>query len=290
MINNATPLRYPGGKQKLTPFVFEIMQENNLIGGDYAEPYAGGAGIAINLLLSGAASKIHLNDSSYAVYSFWHSILNETEKFCRRISRAALTIDEWQKKQYIVSNPKKFNKLDVGFAMFYLNRCNRSGILNAGVIGGLSQDGKWKMDARFPRNSLIHRIELIASHKKNIKIRNWDAEKFIASYISKLPKKTLIYFDPPYFNKAKNLYKNHYKPKDHERIARSIQCITRHPWIVSYDNAKEILSSYKKRETFIYSLQYSAFKAYKGSEVFIFSDKVSIPEESSIPYINEALA
>jgi DNA adenine methylase len=239
MINNATPLRYPGGKQKLAPFIFEIMQENNLVGGDYVEPYAGGAGVAISLLLSGAASKIHLNDSSYPVFSFWHSILNETEKFCRRISRAALTIDEWRKKQYIFLNPIEFDKLDVGFATFYLNRCNRSGILNAGVIGGLNQDGKWKMDARFSRNSLINRIELIATHKKNIKIRNWDAEKFIVNYISKLPKKTLIYFDPPYFKKSKKLYVNHYEPEDHERISCSIQSISRHPWIVSYDNAKK---------------------------------------------------
>ncbi len=290
MVNSSTPLRYPGGKQKLTPFIYEIMEENNLIDGEYVEPYAGGAGVAINLLLSGVASKIHLNDSSFPVYCFWYSILNETEEFCRRIYKAALTIDEWRKKQYIVLNPKEFDKIDIGFAMFYLNRCNRSGILNAGVIGGVDQKGKWKMDARFPRNSLINKIELIATHKKKIKIRNWDAEKFIVSYISKLPKKTLIYFDPPYFNKAKNLYKNHYKPEDHARIARSIQLITHHPWIISYDNAVEILNSYRKRKTFIYSLQYSAFQTYKGSEVFIFSDKVSIPEKSSIPWINEALA
>ena len=290
MLMNSTPLRYPGGKQKLTTFIYEIMERNNLLGGDYVEPYAGGAGVATNLLLSGAASKIHLNDSSYPVYSFWYSILNETDEFCRRVSRASLTIDEWRRKQYIASKPREFDKLEVGFAMFYLNRCNRSGILNAGVIGGLNQDGKWKMDARFPRNSLISKIELIASHKNNIKIRNWDAEKFMTSYISKLPKKTLVYFDPPYFNKASNLYTNHYQPEDHERIALSVQKITKHPWIVSYDNTKEILDNYKKRKKFIYSLQYSAFKAYKGSEVFIFSDKVLIPRESTIPFIDTALA
>jgi len=284
-----TPLRYPGGKQKLTPFIIEILEENNLMGCEYVEPYAGGSGVAINLLLSGAASKIHLNDSDYAVYSFWHSILNDTEKFCRRISRATLTIDEWRKKKYILSNSKKYSKLDVGFAMFYLNRCNRSGIINAGVIGGLDQKGKWKMDARFPRNDLITKIELIASYKKNIRIRNWDAEKFITSYITKLPKKTLVYFDPPYFKKADSLYLNHYKPEDHKRIASLIQKKVKLPWVVSYDCADEILENYVGRSQFIYLLQYSAFKSYKGSEVFIFSDKVSIPESSSVSYINDAL-
>lgn len=285
-----SPLRYPGGKQKLTPFIVEILEENNLIGCEYVEPYAGGAGVAINLLLSGAASKIHLNDSDYAVYSFWYSILNDAEKFCRRISRASLTIDEWRKKKYIISNPGKFSKLDVGFAMFYLNRCNRSGIIKAGVIGGLDQKGKWKMDARFSRNDLITRIELIASHKKKIKIRNWDAEKFITSYIPKLPRKSFIYFDPPYFNKSDSLYVNHYKPSDHERIAKLIQKKVKRPWVVSYDSAEEILDCYIERYQFIYSLQYSAFKSYKGSEVFIFSDKLYIPEKSSVTYINDALA
>jgi len=290
MFKNMTPLRYPGGKQRLSPFVCEIMEENNLVGGDYVEPYAGGAGVAINLLLSNVASRVHLNDACPAVYAFWDSILNDTEKFCQRISSASMTIEEWRRKKYVVANPDQFSKLDLGFAMFYLNRCNRSGILNAGVIGGLKQEGKWKMDARFPANSLIGRVELIAENRKNIKIRNWDAEKYITNYINDLPEKTLIYFDPPYFKKARNLYKNHYQPGDHKRLSDSIQKIKTHPWIVSYDNAPEIFEHYQKRKTFVYNLQYSAFKAYKGSELFIFSDKISVPKCSSIPYVDVALA
>ena len=202
MGHHYTPLRYPGGKQKISPFINEILLENNLIGGQYVEPYAGGAGVGIELLLRGQVSRIHLNDIDPAVYAFWHSILKETEEFCYRISRASLSIEEWRKQREILREKEDVDRFDLGYAMFYLNRCNRSGILSGGVIGGLKQNGEWKMDARFPRNDLIRRIESIARLKRFIKIRNWDAEKFIIEYLPRLPPNTLVYCDPPYYNKS----------------------------------------------------------------------------------------
>lgn len=173
--------------------------------------------------------------------------------------------------------------------MFYLNRCNRSGILNGGVIGGLKQNGEWKMDARFPRNKLISRIEAIAARKGDIKIRNWDAERFISQYVPRLPEATIVYCDPPYFRKAERLYPNHYKPQDHERIAVVIQSTIRQHWIVSYDSCEEIMAFYEGRTSFQYLLQYNAAKAYKGSELFIFSDQTAVPSRSSSPAIDTAL-
>ncbi|MEE7545870.1 DNA adenine methylase [Xanthomonas sp. Kuri4-1] len=284
-----TPLRYPGGKQKLAPFVAEVMIGNNLRGGHYAEPYAGGAGVAIDLLLNGIASHIHLNDSCSAVHSFWKSAINETEELCRRISRASLNVREWRKQQEILRNRDGHSVLDVGFSMFYLNRVNRSGILSGGLIGGLAQEGEWLMDARFPRAELIRRIENIARYKKNIHLRNWDAERFISNYLPRLPSETLVYCDPPYFEKADRLYLNHYHPEDHRRIAKVIQEI-KLPWIVSYDAAPEILKYYARRRAFIYGLQYNALKAYVGTEVFFFSDRLEIGSRSAIKSIDVALS
>ncbi len=289
MTRHNTPLRYPGGKQKLSPFIVEIIQTNDLSGCEYAEPYAGGAGVAIDLLLGGVVSRIHLNDSSRAVYAFWRSILTKTEEFCRRISAASLTIPEWKRQREILSRPKEFDQLDLGFSLFYLNRCNRSGIPTAGVIGGLNQTGKWKIDARFRRNELIRRIELIATKKKLIAVKNLDAEDFIGSYIPTLPEKSLVYCDPPYFHKAERLYANHYNTKDHERLAQVIQNHVKHPWIISYDSTPEIIGFYADRLSFEYELQYSAAKAYKGKEVFIFSDAVQVPKTSAVSYVNKAL-
>jgi len=289
MIRHCTPLRYPGGKQKLSPFLIEILETNSLIGGHYAEPFAGGAGVAIELLLNGIVSHIHLNDVAPEVFSFWHSIINESEEFCRRISRATLTVEEWKKQREVIRKPKDYDRLALGFAMFYMNRCNRSGILTGGVIGGLEQKGKWKIDARFPRVELIRRIEAIAAKKKFIRLRNWDAERFILDYLPKLPRNTLIYCDPPYFHKSDKLYRNHYTPSDHERIARIIQTKIYHPWLVSYDCHPTIFAHYHKRRMFIYSLQYNAASVYKGSEVFVFSDKLNVPTRSSLRFIDNGL-
>lgn len=285
-----TPLRYPGGKQKLSPFIAEIMEVNSLHGGHYVEPYAGGAGVAIELLLSGAASYIHLNDSCLAVYSFWKSALNETDEFCRKISRASMTVKEWRKQKSILDDQANHSELEVGFSLFFLNRVNRSGIVaTGGLIGGLAQDGDWRMDARFPRSELIRRVETIARKRKHIRLRNWDAERFITTYVPRLPKETLVYCDPPYYEKAERLYLNHYKPEDHKRIARTIQKISV-PWIVSYDSAPEILNSYARRRAFLYGLQYNASKAYVGTEVFFFSDKLRVVSRSSVSSIDRVLA
>lgn len=284
-----TPLRYPGGKQKLAPFIVEILRTNDLVGGQYAEPYAGGAGVALELLLDNLVSKIHLNDSSKQIYSFWRSVLSHTEELCRMISRASLTVEEWKLRREIVRNPNGYSQLEVGYSAFYLNRCNRSGVLSGGLIGGLAQTGEWKMDARFSRNELIRRIEVIASRKSAIVLKNWDAEKFMQEHIPTLPQETLVYCDPPYFEKASRLYLNSYGESDHDRIADVIQSQLPRKWVVSYDSAPQILEYYKQRRSFLYDLQYNASRVYKGREVFVFSDDLILPDSSILPSVDNAL-
>jgi DNA adenine methylase len=289
MARYSTPLRYPGGKQKLAPFILELLHANNVIGGEYAEPYAGGAGVALELLLEKHVRKIHLNDSSIQVYSFWRSVLSHTDELCRLIAGASLSVDEWKLRREIVRQPKGNSVLEVGFSTFYLNRCNRSGVLSGGIIGGLEQSGPWKMDARFSRNELIRRIEIVAARASAIVLKNWDAEKFINEHIPTLPVNSLVYCDPPYFEKASRLYLNSYNEADHKRISAVIQKRLKRKWIVSYDNAPEIANYYNDRRSFIYDLQYNAARVYKGKELFVFSDDVVVPNRSSLAFIDHAV-
>jgi DNA adenine methylase len=284
-----TPLRYPGGKQRISPFIVEILQYNDIKDVNYIEPYAGGGGVAINLLLNDNVKKIHLNDKSIPIYSFWKTLIEKPEWLCKKILLSSLTIDEWKKQKDIIKNSNNHSIEEIGFAAFYLNRCNRSGILNGGVIGGLNQKGSWKMDARFSRKNLIERVEAIANKRNSITVTNFDAEILLLRLERSKKGENFIYCDPPYVNKAEKLYLNYYKYEDHKRISELIQSCNKNYWIASYDYNEYIYNLYNKRKNFVYNLQYNASKVYLGQELFIFSDNLKIPKDSIIPRINSVL-
>lgn len=273
----STPLRYPGGKGKLTDFIKLVFIENDLINGHYIEPYAGGSGIALNLLMDGYVSCIHINDLNKAVFAFWHSVLNDPDALCRRIRDTQVCMDEWHQQKSVIKKPNNHSLLDLGFATFFLNRTNRSGIISAGVIGGKHQTGTWKIDARFNKEDLIQRIEKIALRRSYINLYNLDAVDLINSVLPELPKKSLVYLDPPYYVKGKDLYEDHYRHDDHERIAALVKEKISLPWIVSYDHAPEIMSIYEDCQSITYGINYSANNKYKGAEAMFFSKKLSIP-------------
>lgn len=285
-----TPLRYPGGKQRLAKFFEELLEANKLVGGDYVEPYAGGAGIALELLRKDVVGKVHLNDASRAIFAFWDSVLNQTDTLVRLVQDATLSIKEWRSQREILRRESEFDLLSVGFAFFYLNRCNRSGIPNGGVIGGLQQTGKWKIDARFNKAELIRRIEAIASWKNRISLTQFDAEIFIKEHLSKLPATSLVYLDPPYYVQGNRLYLHHYAPEDHTRVATLVQTSIQQPWVVSYDAAPAILRLYAAQPKRItYGLQYSAAQAYRGREVMVFSRDLVVPATSQVTSMNKSL-
>ncbi|MBN3662105.1 MAG: DNA adenine methylase, partial [Ornithobacterium rhinotracheale] len=173
-----SPLRYPGGKNKLSAFIAKICIDNN-INGHYVEPYSGGASVALFLLIEGYVKQVTINDKDRSIYAFWYCVLNKTKQLCEKIENAQLNIDEWRKQKKIQLKKDEANLLDLGFSTFYLNRTNRSGIINAGVIGGVEQKGNYLMDCRFNKLELIKRIKLIAKYKKNIRLYNKDANELI---------------------------------------------------------------------------------------------------------------
>jgi len=273
----SSPLRYPGGKSKLTPFIDNVLYNNQFSNPIYIEPFAGGAGIALNLLLSNKVSEIYLNDKDISIYSFWQTILRNKNKLIDKIFKTPITIDEWLKQRDIQTNKIKHNQFDIAFSTLFLNRTNRSGIIKAGAIGGKSQSSFWKLDARFNKETIVNRIEMIHAKKKQIKVFNEDAIEFINSKIIHLPRKqSLIYFDPPYYNKGNQLYMNFFEHNDHLKIATYIKTL-KHKWIVSYDDTPEIKEMYKyvKNTKNIFT-RYSAGKSSLGKEILFASNKLII--------------
>jgi DNA adenine methylase len=273
-----TPLRYPGGKSALSSYVKNIFIENDLVGGHYVEPYAGGAGLALGLLYNNYASDIHLNDLNTAVHNFWYVALHHNEDLCQLIEGTDVSIDEWHKQNKQYAQPVKDNRLAHAFSTFFLNRTNRSGILTAGVIGGKGQNGNYKLDARYNKKTLIRKLKQILAHKSRIHLYNLDAADLIVNVLTGLPEQTLIYCDPPYYVKGQNLYQNHYLHDDHTTIANLIQEKSQHRWMVSYDNVPQIAKLYSDRRHITYNLNYSAQRHIPGSEIIIFSDDLVIPD------------
>ncbi|MFT7088212.1 MAG: DNA adenine methylase [Rickettsiales bacterium] len=273
-----SPLRYPGGKKKLAKFTSQICTLNN-ISGHYVEPYAGGASVALFLLLEGHVAKITINDIDRSIYAFWYSVLNHTEEFCELIEITQVNIENWNKAKEIQKNKKEASLLDLGFSTFFLNRVNRSGIIKAGVIGGIGQKGTYKIDCRFNKPDLIKRIKTIAKRKENIMLCNLDAVDLIHKIQTESENaQTIFYFDPPYYLKGQSLYINAYKHEDHQKISDLIRSIKNVRWIVSYDNVSEIKEMYEGFRKKEYAFFHTAYKAREGKEVLFFSKNLTLPD------------
>jgi len=272
-----TPLRYPGGKGRLSQCVADVMETNGLTGGHYVEPYAGGSAVALSLLMLEYASYVHINDLNRSVHAFWWAVLNDTDRLCARIRSERVSMAHWH-RQRAVQRDLDADTLDLAYSTFFLNRTNRSGIIMGGVIGGKGQDGPWKLNARFNKADLIHRIERIAALRHSIFLHRLDASELIAKVLPTLPKRSLVYLDPPYYVKGKGLYENHYGHEDHAAIAKQVAKIKQH-WIVSYDNVPAIREMYRAYRHRTFGLRYSAQDRYQGSEVMFFSKHLRIPSE-----------
>ncbi len=276
MSHICSPLRYPGGKNCIFPFVSKIFYENKLIGVDYAEPFAGGAGLALRLLFEEYVDRIYINDYDRSIYSFWWAVVNKPDEFCSWLSDVSVSVDNWRLYKSVQTCSDRADLFELAKSTFFLNRTNVSGVLKGGVIGGLSQAGKFKIDARFGKDGLIQRIQRIAKYKKRIFVSGVDG----LAFVRKLDKRgrVFLYLDPPYVKKGSGLYMNYFSKFDHERLAAAVKELAS-PWMVSYDNNDYILDIYSGQRKLLYKLSQSASNRV-GDEVLIFKDDIVFDESS----------
>ena len=271
-----SPLRYPGGKRILVPSIKEILKKASLDNITYIEPYVGGGGVALNLLFTGIAKEIHINDFDFAIYSFWKAILEQTDRFIEIISNIPVTIDEWHKQKEVYENKDNNDYFKVGIATFFLNRTNRSGILKGGVMGGQEQKSKYKIDCRFNKLPLLERIKRIGSYKSKIHVYNFDALELLREKQEIFSNDSFTFLDPPYYNKGAELYENHYSHNDHLELASTITNILLNKnWILTYDNTPEIINMYEEFHHDYYSLKYTAGKKKTGKEIMVLSKSIA---------------
>lgn len=273
-----SPLRYPGGKACLTRFITELAHRNELEGGNYVELYAGGAGAALNLLYNGTFDTIHINDYDYNIYAFWHSVIYETDAFIQLIEETPVTMDEWYRQREIFGQGRHIDPLTLGFATFFLNRTNRSGIIfKAGPIGGFEQTGNYLIDVRFNKEDLIKRVEKIGRYANKIRLTNMDATEIIRHpevHIGDLDS-SFLYLDPPYYNKGQQLYLNNYGHDGHLSLAGHMMNIPDQlRWMISYDNTNQIKEMYHPFRLATFNLNYTLQSKTFGSELLIFGNSL----------------
>ncbi len=273
-MRTASPLRYPGGKWRVASFFDQLITINRLLNHRYVEPYAGGASLALSLLLDHRVDEIHLNDLDPAIYAFWHSVLMRSRDLIDFIQQVPVTPDEWRHQKEIYARAPSVNRFTLGCATFFLNRTNHSGILNGGMIGGKKQTGPWTLDARFNRPELTARVRRIAALRSRIHLSCRDALDVVDEF--RHARRTLIYLDPPYYHAGHHLYMNAYRHDDHVTVRRAVEKVTA-PWVVSYDDTPEIRSIYRRMRSRKLCLLHTARSAREGAEVLFFADCLHIP-------------
>lgn len=275
----ASPLRYPGGKATLAGLLNRIRVANQLRDLEFAEPYAGGAGAALTLLFRDEAPAIHINDADQAIFDIWWAILERIDQFSEMIHTAPLTVDEWRRQRAVYRNPGSVSRVERAFAAFYLNRCNRSGIIrNGGPIGGIEQAGKWRLDARFSRLRLVERCQRVSRERSRIHLSAQDGIEFLRGLAG-----TGVFFflDPPYFEKGPTLYLNALDPPYHAALAQVLRTMDDTPWVLTYDDCPEVRALYQDWATIrSYSLRYSASKRRSGGELLIAPHWLILPTDT----------
>lgn len=276
-MKTSSPLRYPGGKSALAGLLGQIRRLNGLGDRAIAEPFAGGAGASLTLLYLEETPEIYVNDADPAIHSFWWSIVNRPNPFVAMLSKTRVNMSEWHRQRAIYRKRGRTSFLRRGFSAFFLNRCNRSGIImNAGPVGGVRQEGKWKLNARFNKPELRRRCERVAEYRDRVHVSGNDGIDFIKSLNAE---SVFFFIDPPYFEKGQTLYLDALDERYHLALSVQLKTMSDAAWVLTYDDCPEIRRLYRGWAAIRpFSLRYAASERRSGKEVLVTPKWMRLPE------------
>ena len=271
-----SPLRYPGGKARLAAYLARLIAAQDPRPREYAEPFAGGAGAALRLLETEEVHAIHLNDLSPAIAAFWRSVFGRTDEFAARIINQEITIDAWREAREVYLAPDEASDFELGYATFLLNRFNRSGILEAGPIGGMEQKGNWKIGARFNAAELAGRVAYVGEYRNRVHLSQLDARDFVA-HLERTAPDTLLYVDPPYLVQGERLYLDSLSYTDHKELAAQLIASSL-PWFLTYDADERITEDlYQGMRCIEFGISHTAHTQHQGAEYAVFGPNLTVP-------------
>lgn len=277
-----SPRRYPGGKGRLAPYISTLMSWQDPLPEVDAEPFAGGAGVALKLLVDHEVESIHINDLNPGQAAFWRSIFENSGQFAELIDGEPVDLDAWARWRAVYEAPAGHDDMTLGFATFFLNRTNRSGILTARPIGGLEQTGTWKIDARFNRADLARRVRFLGKFSDRVLVTELDARAMIGSLDEAASARYFLYVDPPYLVQGDQLYMNGLSADDHQEVADALS-ETSARWLLTYDaDARVTATLYATHRCLEFDIQHNAHRHHLGQEYAVFSPSVIVPDDTVV--------
>lgn len=275
-----SPLRYPGSKKNLTPYIAAVMRKNLLLGGRFIEPFAGGASSSLFMLEKGLAQNVSIIERDPLISSFWKTVFNEPDRLCDRIRRIRVTLNNWKAMSKYLDEEFSAQKSDFerGVAGLFLNRTSFSGILGAGPIGGMRQLSDYSVACRFNKRRIVDQIIRISKYGSRVSVISGDA----LSYLKKMQKRLershcFVYVDPPYYQQGRRLYRYHYEHDDHVKLAKFLQSAS-FPWLTSYDLTPQTKELFNGRTQQRIWLDYRVKSARFEEELLV--SNVDIPKPS----------
>lgn len=281
-------LRYPGGKTQLAKFVSNLITINKMKNPIYCEPFSGGSGVSMELLLTNKVDSVILNDLDPSIYSIWFAILHDTDKLIDTVQSMPITMDEWYRHKDIYSELKDIPVYDFRLAVsaLFLNRTNRGGIITGGPIGGYAQKSKYSLDCRFNKAGIVKKIHTIAEQRHRIRLYMLDAKDLINDILLQESLEQLFtFFDPPYYKQGQALYKNAFNHEDHVSLSETIKKMDKYKWIATYDECPEIKSIYADYRLYTYKLRYSVNQFREANEYLFASPTTKLKSFDKVKLI-----
>lgn len=278
-----SPLRYPGGKGRMGPYLADLMasQYGLLEVEIWAEPFAGGLGAGLHVLAADVAEEVWFCETNPALAALWRMIRTDLDDLARRIELTNPTIDLFYASREMVKNAATTGGHDdqeLAVAALILNRCSRSGIVapNVGPIGGKDQAGKYTVKSRFDPAKVAARLRALSPYTQRLRQYDCSGIEFLRGLDGGvgIEEEMLAFVDPPYTDVGNDLYGRGMSVAEHRELAWILNTSPMR-WALTYDATPHIWTDwYPNRAVMEYGISHSAHKQHADTEYLIVSDNL----------------
>ena len=286
-----SPLRYPGSKRKLAPYLRAILDYNDVHPNVLVEPFVGGASVALHFLENDIVKRAIIADSDRLISSFWKVVFSKPDRLVKFVKSVRVNLGSFYSYKAVARSTDGASAEELAEACIFLNRTSFSGILTdkVGPLGGREQKSQYKISCRFNREAIIRRIQHVSQFKNRVTVLpcSWEYTiEWVETWLAKRKRlnKPLFYFDPPFFHKADQLYREYFSSEDHDKLCERILGL-RHHWILSYDNAPKVRKMYSQdgRMPTHVRMPYSINPGGRRSEKELIITRLSLPPRAPVP-------